>query len=312
MPKFSKEPADVYKFLRRYLLWLPIQQRKERIKAFSNHEVKKSLESMTKNVQDRFWINEFCRGRNESIWYLFDRYTIRLTVTAYRIVKCEHLATDIVAMVIEKLLRMPIKRRKEVFCRGKIICIQPYLEMLVRNMAVDWWRKAHLIDLPGDFGADLMDEVLAENLTEYQWQQLKWVKGLVAILPALEQAVFAYWEKGIPNETIQHEMGLVESVHQIKQRIKRYIEHYERAQEDVYSFLLDAACFKTHKVPDNAILEQAGKDLTPTEFKYLLQYREEHYTGKTTPLNSLDDIQKTNTVKRRLKKLIINGNFRNS
>ena len=309
IPRFDREPEKVLTFLKRYLCQFSLAKRKERVKANSQNEVKKSLEVAAKNAQDRFWINDFCRGRNEGVFLLFDRYAKRLVLTSLKIVNRKEVACDIVANLQLYFLNMPLAKRKEIFGQGRVICIQPYLMKTVRNRSLDWGRKNGLVVLPGK--EVLLDQILDEKkpiLTDYEENQLRLIYKAVALLPEKQQKFFEYWKKGIPNETIENELALVQKPHHIKEAIKRHIANYARAEEDIYQLLLRSHKFNSKPDPSKALLEAAKLLLKASDFHDFLQFRDEHLAGKTTQVLNIEHMKNVVTIKRRIKKLLINGN----
>ncbi|MFD2551571.1 RNA polymerase sigma factor [Bizionia sediminis] len=81
-------------------------------------------------------IVSFCKGKTTAIVPLYKTWSTELYFVAYKYLRNKEEAEDVVADVFEKLLNMPVAKRKEKFLDGKI-SIKALLLVAVKNKALD-------------------------------------------------------------------------------------------------------------------------------------------------------------------------------
>lgn len=78
----------------------------------------------------------FCQGKTSAISPLYNEWGTELYFVAYKYLRNKEDAEDVVADVFEKLLKMPVAKRKEKFLDGKIN-LKALLLVAVKNKALD-------------------------------------------------------------------------------------------------------------------------------------------------------------------------------
>ena len=131
-------------------------------------------------------LNLFCKGENQVLSHLYKVIVSELHLVAYRYVKCEAEAEDIVADCFEKLLKMPNDRRIQKFISNKIN-IKAMLFIMVRNQSLDVLkinknRSRILENIQKEFPMLAFNESLT-NTTQSNFD------ALLATLPVKEKTV---------------------------------------------------------------------------------------------------------------------------
>jgi RNA polymerase sigma-70 factor (ECF subfamily) len=81
-------------------------------------------------------LQQFCKGDNQALSTLYKKWLPELYFVAYRYVKCEQEAEDIVADCFEKIFAMPITKRHKKFIEEEIN-IKALLLVMVKNKSLD-------------------------------------------------------------------------------------------------------------------------------------------------------------------------------
>jgi RNA polymerase sigma factor (sigma-70 family) len=81
-------------------------------------------------------IAEYIEGRSYAVGELYDRFKNRLLLLAYNYCQDKELSRDIVQDVFEKLLILPVEKRKEYFGTPDIN-ILAYLTVIIKNKCID-------------------------------------------------------------------------------------------------------------------------------------------------------------------------------
>jgi RNA polymerase sigma factor (sigma-70 family) len=81
-------------------------------------------------------LNPFCKGENQVLANFYNVLVPELFLVAYRYVKSEAEAEDVVADCFEKLLKMPNEIRRQKFIDNKIN-LKALLFIMVRNQSLD-------------------------------------------------------------------------------------------------------------------------------------------------------------------------------
>jgi RNA polymerase sigma factor (sigma-70 family) len=150
-------------------------------------------------------LNLFCKGDNQVLEHLHKVLVSELQFVAYRFVKCESEAEDVVADCFEKLLKMPNDRRMLKFISNKIN-IKALLLMMVRNQSLDVLkinknRSRILENLQKEFPNLELDESLT-NTTQSNFN------SLLATLNVKEKTVLTLVIDGFTKEEIVNQMGI--------------------------------------------------------------------------------------------------------
>ncbi len=152
-------------------------------------------------------LNLFCKGENQVLSHLYKVIVSELHLVAYRYVKCEAEAEDIVADCFEKLLKMPNDRRIQKFISNKIN-IKAMLFIMVRNQSLDVLkinknRSRILENIQKEFPMLAFNESLT-NTTQSNFD------ALLATLPVKEKTVLTLVIDGFTKEEIVNQMGISE------------------------------------------------------------------------------------------------------
>jgi RNA polymerase sigma factor (sigma-70 family) len=83
-----------------------------------------------------FYIISFCNGNNDAIALQFKKWIPEFYVIAYRYLKNQDDAEDVVADCFEKLLQMPLVKRKQKFI-GDAINLKALLIVIIKNKCLD-------------------------------------------------------------------------------------------------------------------------------------------------------------------------------
>ena len=87
-------------------------------------------------IKTTSYLNRFCKGENHVLAHYYDVLVPELYLVAYRYVKSEAEAEDVVADCFEKLLKMPVERRRQKFMDSKVN-LKALLLLMVRNQSLD-------------------------------------------------------------------------------------------------------------------------------------------------------------------------------
>lgn len=150
-------------------------------------------------------LNHFCKGENQELANFYNVLVPELYVVAYRYVKSEAEAEDVVADCFEKLLKMPNEIRKQKFIDNKIN-LKALLLIMVRNQSLDVLKvkknrsrilEGIKIEMPKLATNDSKKTVTKDNF-----------KSLLTCLPEKEKTVLTSVMYGFTKEEIAIQMGV--------------------------------------------------------------------------------------------------------
>jgi len=96
---------------------------------------------MTNNPSHHnFTISLFCEGNNDAIVVFYKELMPQLYLIAYRYLKSQEDAEDVVANCFEKLLKMSVEERKEMFIINQLE-IKAVLIVIVKSKSLDALKK---------------------------------------------------------------------------------------------------------------------------------------------------------------------------
>lgn len=152
-------------------------------------------------------LNHFCKGENQVLANFYNVLVPELYIVAYRYVKSEAEAEDVVADCFEKLLKMPNDLRRQKFVTNKIN-LKALLLVMVRNQSLDVLKlkKNRLrilegikINLPKVATNDSKKTLTKDNFN-----------SLLHCLSEKEKIVLTTVMEGFTKEEIAIQMGLSE------------------------------------------------------------------------------------------------------
>ena len=152
-------------------------------------------------------LNHFCKGENQVLANFYNVLVPELYIVAYRYVKSEAEAEDVVADCFEKLLKMPNDVRRQKFVTNKIN-LKALLLVMVRNQSLDVLKlkKNRLrilegikINLPKVATNDSKKTLTKDNFN-----------SLLHCLSEKEKIVLTTVMEGFTKEEIAIQMGLSE------------------------------------------------------------------------------------------------------
>lgn len=149
----------------------------------------------------------FCKGDNKALCAIYSAWLPELYLVAFRYVKCNLEAEDVVADCFEKLLKMPIAKRKQKFIVEEIN-LKALLLVMVRNRSLDVIRAKkiryrfiegllNLVPIVGINGSK-------QTLTDENF------KLLLDCLPEKERGILTLNIAGFSNNEIGKRMGIPE------------------------------------------------------------------------------------------------------
>ena len=147
----------------------------------------------------------FCKGENQVLAHLYKVLVPELNAVAYRYVKSEAEAEDVVADCFEKLLKMPNDRRMQKFISNKIN-IKALLFLMVRNQSLDVLKinKNRTRILEG-IQKEFPKLALNESYSNYTQSNFY---ALLATFPEKEKLVLTLTMEGFTKEEIVNNMGI--------------------------------------------------------------------------------------------------------
>ena len=152
-------------------------------------------------------LNHFCKGENQVLAHFYNVLVPELYVVAYRYVKSEAEAEDVVADCFEKLLKMPNEIRRQKFIDNKIN-LKALLLIMVRNQSlyVLKVKKNRLRILEG------IKISLPKSATNNSSRTLSNdnFKSLLSVLPEKEKTVLTSVMYGLTKEEIAIQMEISE------------------------------------------------------------------------------------------------------
>jgi len=152
-------------------------------------------------------INLFCKGENQFLENLYKVLVPELYVVAYRYVKSEAEAEDVVSDCFEKLLKMSNDKRNQKFVSKKTN-IKALLLIMVRNQSLDVLKiKKNRARILEGIQKEFPKLVFNESLTNSTQSNFT---NLLASLPKKEKTVLTLVMDGFTKEEIATQIGASE------------------------------------------------------------------------------------------------------
>jgi RNA polymerase sigma-70 factor (ECF subfamily) len=154
-----------------------------------------------------FYISSFCNGNNEAIAAQYKLWLPQLYLIAYRYLQNQEKAEDVIADCFEKLLSMPLEKRKQKFIDEQIN-LKALLIVMVKNRCLDTLKLSQnrnriLYNLSDSFSKvsqnNVQDDFTKDN-----------VKLLLACLPEKEQTIMKLYLEGYKHKEISEKLQLSE------------------------------------------------------------------------------------------------------
>ena len=104
-----------------------------------------------RNQTDEQLVRQYRKGNNQAAFFLVEKHRNYLLLVAYAKTKRMEDAKDILSDVVLDLICTPIEKREKKLSTNKKGSAILYLKTLIRNKAIDWYRKNYRITgLPED------------------------------------------------------------------------------------------------------------------------------------------------------------------
>lgn len=164
------------------------------------------LSDTIQNSIDLYLIS-FCEGDNTAIAKQYKLWLPELYLIAYRYVKNQEQAEDIVADCFEKLLQMPLEKRKQKFCEEQIN-LKALLIVIVKNKCLDYLKttknRNRIVDGIKSFWATTTNNSVRELFTDEGFETM------LSCLPEKEQVILKMNIEGYKHEEISEKLQLSE------------------------------------------------------------------------------------------------------
>lgn len=159
------------------------------------------------NIISQLYITNFCNGDNEAIAIQYKQWLPQLYLIAFRYVKNHELAEDVVSDCFEKLLIMPLDKRKEKFIDEQIN-LKALLIVMVKNKSLDHIKvnknRNRIKEGLQWFLNKTSQNAIHEKFSEENFEKL------VNCLPQKEQVIFRMNLEGYKHEEISEKLQLSE------------------------------------------------------------------------------------------------------
>ena len=167
-------------------------------------------------------LDEYIEGNNYAVAELYSRFKNRLLLLAYNYCRDKEMSRDIVQDVFEKLLLLPIEKRKDYF--GKIDSnIEAYLSVIVKNKCIDSRRVTNnrgkvLSDIRYPFDT-------SEKNASLERFCLDGLKEMLSNLQPREQQIIQLHIDGYKNEEIADHLNITyntvkNNIYEAKKKLK--------------------------------------------------------------------------------------------
>lgn len=153
------------------------------------------------------FLKDFCNGNNEAIAMQYKLWLPELYVIAFRYVKNHEIAEDVVSDCFEKLLVMPIEKRREKFIEDQIN-LKALLIVMVKNKCLDNIKVKNNRNRIKD-GLKWFLPRLAQNNVEEKFLEENF-KILLECLPVKEQIILKMNLEGFKHEEISDKLQISE------------------------------------------------------------------------------------------------------
>lgn len=150
---------------------------------------------------------QFCNGNNQALSVVYIAYLPELFLVAYRYVKSEHEAEDVVSDCFEKLFTMSKAKRHQKFIEQEIN-IKALLLVMVKNKSLDVIKtknnRSRIVDGIKKFIPIVGFNGIAETITAEDF------KLLLACLPEKEKVTLSLSMQGFTNSEIGVKLNVSE------------------------------------------------------------------------------------------------------
>jgi RNA polymerase sigma-70 factor (ECF subfamily) len=164
------------------------------------------LKNLQNTTTDLFLIS-FCEGDNTAIATQYKCWLPELYLIAYRYTKNQEQAEDIVADCFEKLLQMPLEKRKQKFIEEEIN-LKALLIVIVKNKCLDYLKttknRTRIIDGIKSIWSTSTKNSATRIFTEESFETL------LKCLPEREQVILKMNLEGYKHEEISEKLQLSE------------------------------------------------------------------------------------------------------
>lgn len=152
-------------------------------------------------------LQEFCNGNNQALVQLYYSYLPELYLIAYRYVKSQEEAEDVVSDCFEKLFKMSIEKRNKKFIADEIN-IKALLLLMVKNRCLDVIKtknnRNRIVDGIKKFLPTVGFNEIKETLADENF------KLVLACLPEKEKEILLLSIEGFSNDEIGVQLKLSE------------------------------------------------------------------------------------------------------
>lgn len=164
---------------------------------------------MKEAIKNNFelYLKSFCDGDNTAIATQYKCWLPELYLIAYRYTKNQEQSEDIVADCFEKLLQMPLEKRKQKFIDEEIN-LKALLIVIVKNKCLDYIKttknRNRIIDGIKSIWSSSSNNTAITNFTNESFE------ALLKCLPEKEQVILKMNIEGYKHEEISEKLQLSE------------------------------------------------------------------------------------------------------
>lgn len=164
------------------------------------------METLQHTTIDLYLIS-FCEGDNTAIAKQYKQWLPELYLISYRYVKNQEQTEDIVADCFEKLLQMPLEKRKQKFIEEQIN-LKALMIVMVKNKCLDYLKTSknrnRIIDGIKSFWATTTNNSAKELFSNESFETM------LGCLPEKEQVILKMNIEGYKHEEISEQLKLSE------------------------------------------------------------------------------------------------------
>lgn len=161
----------------------------------------------TKSIPPNLNLILFCNGDNNAIANLHQQWIPELYLIAFRYVKSQEEAEDVVADCFEKLLKMSKEKRHQKFIIDQIN-LKSLLIVIVKNKCLDVLKtkknRNRIIDGIKNLWPSTTSNLAQQNITVENFEKL------ASCLPEKERQILKLNLDGFKNEEISHQLNISE------------------------------------------------------------------------------------------------------
>ena len=149
----------------------------------------------------------FCNGDNSAIAKQYKLWLPQLFLIAFRYVQNQEIAEDVVADCFEKLLQMPLEKRKQKFIEEEIN-LKALLIVMVKNKSLDHLKTTKNRNRIIDGIKNIWNKTSKNSAKEVFANEN--FEAMLGCLPGKEQKILKMYIEGFKHEEISNQLQLSE------------------------------------------------------------------------------------------------------